>query len=166
MPADSIVPKSFGEVAAGADNDSTRIQAFCQDRRNVSDRAWKAKFLSDHFEGLQPDKILARLLKDPSYEDPRNNLTVWARPNPAVTALAADCQAQLQELGLGKAFPQTMSRLYSYNDRFPRLSQNISPNVSADNLIRYLVDAPRRPPHDCPRCRGAPFSRQTRLDYA
>lgn len=106
MASDPIASKSFDEVTKGADNDSTRIQAFCQDRRNVSDRTWKAKFLSDHFEGPQPDKILVRLLEDPSYEDPRNNLTVWARPDPAVTALAAYCQAQLQGLGLGKAFLQ------------------------------------------------------------
>lgn len=105
MSSDSIAPKSFGEIIDGADNDSLRIQAFCQDRWNASDCHWKTTFVADGFEGLQPDPILTKLLRDPSYEDPRNNLTIWARPTSAVTDLAVYCQRELQKLDLGKALP-------------------------------------------------------------
>ncbi|XWW97499.1 hypothetical protein V2A60_005483 [Cordyceps javanica] len=100
MTSGSIDTNPFREIIAFADNDPSRIQSFCQDRWNASDRSWKAKFLSDAFEGPNPDQILVRLLRDPSYEDPRHNLTVWSRPTPAVTTLAAYCQTQLRELGL------------------------------------------------------------------
>lgn len=57
--------------------------------------------LSRDFAGLNADAILAQLLADPAYVDPRNSLTLWARPTRAVADLVAAVQRRLQELAPG-----------------------------------------------------------------
>ncbi|GAB1199855.1 hypothetical protein APSETT444_009214 [Aspergillus pseudonomiae] len=74
-----------------------------QDSRNAQS---KAKLLSPDFSGWQIDEILRKLHaqgtnaqrdNEPSFVDPRNNFTLYARPPPEIRDLVAEIQADIQD---------------------------------------------------------------------
>ena len=89
-------------VLAEAQGDPAQIRKFCEDQRRNRNGKHEELLLQPEFPGMRPDEILASLLENPAYIDPRNNLCVWARPPTAVSNLILKVQQELQTIAPSK----------------------------------------------------------------
>ncbi|KAG9236344.1 RNA ligase/cyclic nucleotide phosphodiesterase [Amylocarpus encephaloides] len=91
----------FDDLLAEANNDPRMIQSHCERQRVGRNDRLKTQMLSRELQGVKTDEFLLRALQQPNYQDPRNNLCVWARPTRAVGGMIEKVQQELRALAPG-----------------------------------------------------------------
>ncbi|KAE8383328.1 RNA ligase/cyclic nucleotide phosphodiesterase [Aspergillus bertholletiae] len=97
----------FEQILTDCQHDPSRIQDCYENHRTNRNAQSKAKLLSPDFPGWQTDGILHKLCTQaataqrnnaPAFVDPRNNLTLYARPPPGIRELVAEIQTDIQDV--------------------------------------------------------------------
>ncbi|KAJ1712364.1 hypothetical protein COH20_008471 [Aspergillus flavus] len=96
----------FEEILTDCQHDPRKVQDRYENHRTNRNAQFKAKLLGPDFSGWQIDEILRKLHAQatdtqrdngPSFVDPRNNFTLYARPPPQIRELVAEIQADVQD---------------------------------------------------------------------
>ncbi|KAI0102969.1 RNA ligase/cyclic nucleotide phosphodiesterase [Nemania sp. FL0031] len=88
----------LGEIISNAQNNPNKIQEICQEHRRKRYETCENEFLGLDFQPLKVDNILRNLLYLPGYQDPRNNLCVFARATQSLSDTIAEIQQELRLL--------------------------------------------------------------------
>ncbi|KAE8358377.1 RNA ligase/cyclic nucleotide phosphodiesterase [Aspergillus caelatus] len=100
------ITNPFEQILTDCQHDPSKVQDCYEDHRTNRNAQSKAKLLSPDFSGWQTDEILRKLHaqaantqrdNEPSFVDPRNNFTLYARPPPNIRELVAEIQADIQD---------------------------------------------------------------------
>ncbi|KNG86011.1 60S ribosomal protein L44 [Aspergillus nomiae NRRL 13137] len=100
------IPNPFEQILTDCEHDPIKVQDRYENHRTNRNAQSKAKLLSPDFSGWQIDEILRKLHaqgtnaqrdNEPSFVDPRNNFTLYARPPPEIRDLVAEIQADIQD---------------------------------------------------------------------
>lgn len=93
---------AFDKFLAEVDDDPRAIHEICETERRKRNGESREKLLGPDFKGVRVDSILASILTDPTFTDPRNNLCIWVRPTKAILAMVARTQEELRAIEPGQ----------------------------------------------------------------